>query len=149
MLNEQFRGDVHFVWCGDFFDSTKAAAYSRASMTPPSSDPCAIYRQLHREVKKLDRHSSKIQEQKLSLARLAAEWKEANELSADQAEEMIYIVNQGSIEDFSPLLYVIPGEKVAPRLQVVAANKRANLMSREYIIPDLKRHEFDIVEFDI
>lgn len=148
MINETFRGDLHYVWCGDCFDGTKTNAYSRAAMTPPSSDPCAIYRQLLVDVRRSDRHSAKIGEHKLSLSSLATQWRDKGELTAEQAEEMIYLVTNADFEHFRPLLYVIPTSNVIDRLQTVPAAKRASIGGVEYILPDLKRSEFDIVEFE-
>ena len=145
LINERFRKDIHYVWCGDCFDSTKAAAYSSAAWTAPSSDPCAIYRQFQTECARMDRHSSKIQEQKLSLSRLAVIWRDDGQISSDEAEEIIYMVENSDAGHWKPLLYVIPRATVVGRLQIVPVAKRASF-GLEYIIPDLRRTEFDIVE---
>jgi hypothetical protein len=50
-IQEQYRGDIHYVWCSENFDSRKLSAYSSGSLVPPSSNPADIYRQLQQDVK--------------------------------------------------------------------------------------------------
>lgn len=146
LINELYRNDTHYVWCGDCYDSKKSSAFSSSSLAAPSSDPFAIYCQLRSDVKAADRHSAKIQAQKLSLTALAAEWLAAGEITKEQAEDMTYLVSNADFSYWVPLLYVIPTAKVADRLHTVAANQRASLAVAEYIISDLHRSEFDILE---
>ena len=145
LINERFRKDVHYVWCGDCFDSTKVATYSAAALTAPSSDPCAIYRQYQTETQRMDRHSTKIPEQKLSLSTLAVKWRDDGEITDEEAEEIIYMMQNSEAAHWKPLLYVSPRAAVAARLQTVPVAKRASF-GIEYILPDLRRNEFDIVE---
>ena len=56
------------------------------------------------------------------------------------------MVTTASFEYWRPLLYVIPIPTPAARLQLVPIDKRAGF-GKEYIITDLKRAEFDLVEF--
>lgn len=145
LINEKYLGDIHYVWCSDCFDSSKTGAYGVAAIAAPSSDPSRIYKQLQADVQKSDRHSAKINEQKLSFAKLAADWKADGRLSASDAEEIVYMADNADFQLWRPLLYVIPREKVITRLQDVPIARCASL-GREFIIPDLKRDEFDIVE---
>lgn len=112
VINEQYRNDRHYVWCGDCFDSTKSSAFTRSALGAPSSDPFAIYHQLQQDAKKADRHSSKIQEQRLSLTALAAKWLAEKEITAEQAEDMTYLISNADFSYWVPLLYVIPTAKV-------------------------------------
>ena len=76
---------------------------------------------------------------------MAADWNADGTITHDQAEEIIYTVENADFSLWRPLLYVIPKGKVETRLQEVPIAKRASL-GMEYIVPDLKRDEFDIVE---
>ena len=55
------------------------------------------------------------------------------------------MVDNASFEDWRPLVYVIPRAMVESRLEAVPPKKRASF-GPEYIITDLRRHEFDIIE---
>ena len=144
-INEKFLGDIHYVWCSEAFDSTKLATYSTLAHMPPSSDPCAIYRQLKDDVQRQDKHSAKIQATKASLQSLAIRWRDDGTITDDQMEEIAYMVTNASFDYWRPLVYIIPRDAINARLQVVPPAKRASLRV-EYIIPDLRRNEFDIIE---
>lgn len=146
VIGERFRGDIHYVWCSEFFDGSKLASYTSGSLTAPSSDPCAIYRQLKDDVARCDRHSAKIEATKTSLQALAVRWEADGSITSDQAKEIAYMVNNASFNDWRPLIYVIPRHMVEGRIQLVAPERRASL-GVEYIVPDLRRSEFDIIEW--
>jgi hypothetical protein len=148
LIAEKYRKDVHYAWCGDCFDSSKVGAYSMQALTAPSSDPCAIYKQLSLDVQRSDKHSSKIKEQKLSLAKLAVDWKTKGEISTEDEEEIIYMMEHSDFSYWKPLLYVISRPSIDPaRIKSVPIGSRASF-GAEYIISDLQRGEFDIVELE-
>lgn len=146
IIHQRFRGDVHWVWCSEVFDSKKSAPYSDASLVAPSSNPVDIYRELQRDVAGKDSHSAKITAQKASLQALAVQWQSSGDITTQQMQEIIYMVTTASIEYWRPLLYVIPRVLVGGRLQLVPIDKRAGF-GNEYIIADLKRDEFELLEF--
>lgn len=145
VIQERFRNNLHYVWCAEQFDSSKASAYSAAALTAPSSDPKKIYDGLYEDCARSDRHSAKIKDMKSSLIALAGEWSSAGECSAEQAQEIVFLANQESFDLWRPLLYVIPRKTVEAKLRLVPVDRRASA-GLEYIIPDLARHEFDIME---
>jgi hypothetical protein len=145
LIHERFRGDKHYVWCSESFDSKSLPRYSLSSQVAPSSNPFDIYQELKSAVQRKDQHCYKINEQKLSLKNLAIMWEGKGEISADDKEEIIYMVDAASFDDWRPLIYLIPRTSVETRLQTVQANKRASF-GIEYIITDLMRSEFDIIE---
>lgn len=144
-IQERFRGDVHYVWCSESFDGAKHGAYSGASLVAPSSNPADIYRQLKQDIERADRHSAKISAQRASLAALAVDWEKAGEISADERDEIVYMAKNATFNEWRPLIYVIPRDPLKARLKLVAPEKRAGL-GIEYIISDLRRHEFDVIE---
>ena len=93
----------------------------------------------------MDRHPTKINEQKLSLSSLAVQWREAKEITDEEAQEIIYMLDNSESALWKPLLYVIPKTLVTDRLKLVPVAKRASF-GLEYVITDLKRIEFDILE---
>jgi hypothetical protein len=145
-IQQRFRNDVHWVWCSEIFDSSKAAPLSPNSLIAPSSSPADIYRELQRDVERRDGHSAKISAQRASLQALAIEWEARGDISSQDAQEIIFMVTTASFDLWRPLLYVIPAPTLATRLQLVPIEKRASF-GKEYIISDLKRTEFDLLEF--
>jgi hypothetical protein len=145
-IQEKFLSDTHYVWCSECFDSKKLSAYLPAARVAPSSNPADIFRELRRDIDGRDRHSYKINSQKATLQKLALDWQAAGQITDPQRDEIIYITQHATFEDWRPLVYVIPTAPVSGRLQLVPIDKRAGF-GDEYIIPDLRRSEFDILEF--
>jgi len=57
------------------------------------------------------------------------------------------VVNLADISDFRPLLLIIPYAAVASLVSVVPPEDRAHPLSTEFIIADLPREVFDVIEF--
>jgi hypothetical protein len=146
IIQQRFRSDIHWVWCSEVFDSRKSGSYSDASLVAPSSNPADIYRELQRDVAGKDSHSAKITAQKASLTALAVQWEANGDITTEHQQEIIYMVTTAAIEYWRPLLYVIPRMLVQKRLQLVPIEKRAGF-GTEYIIADLRRDEFELLEF--
>lgn len=144
-INEKFRRNTHYVWCSDCFDAKSLSKYSLGASTAPSSNPAEIYRQLKYDVQNQDRHSHKINEQKASLKQLAIDWEISGEVTNDDKEEIIFMLDTASFDYWRPLLYIIPTHLIKPRIKDVPIARRASL-GAEYIIEDLKNNEFDIIE---
>ena len=113
---------------------------------PPSSDPCAIYKDLAVAIANSDSHNAKITQQRASLMALAVDFATKNTISEEDRDTIIAMVQRAPLMDFTPHLYVIPCQAVAARAQFVPPDRRAG-SEPEWIIPDLRRDEFDILEF--
>jgi hypothetical protein len=135
----------HYVWCSEHCDSKMLGSYSTGSLTPPSSNPADIFRMLREDVHRSDTHSAKINQQKASLGGLAVDWHKNGKISDTERDEIVYMVQNAPFDMWRPLLYVIPVEPVKLRMKLVDISKRAGF-GEEYIIEDLKRSEFDLVE---
>jgi len=144
-IQQKYRGDKHYVWCGENFDSTKVSHYSTTARAAPSSDPSAIYAQLKRAITYSDAHCDKIVSQRNSIIKLAKGWAAKGEISEQDLKDITFNAKHASLNDWRPLIYVIPREKVEPRLVPVPADKRASL-GNEFILRDLSADEFDIIE---
>jgi hypothetical protein len=142
---ENYRGRVHHVWASEHCDPKHAPSYSEASLVPPSSSPAEIYRELKRDVTAQDFHSAKITAQRVSLKRLAIKWEKTGEITKEEKTDIIYRVDHAPFEQWRPLLFVIPRGPVEHRLRLVPIKERAGF-GPEYIIPDLIKSEFAIVE---
>ena len=146
LIQERFFNDVHYVWCSEYFDSEKEYAYSTGALVGASSNPADIYRQLKRDVDSRDQHSLKIQEQRASFNARAIEKVEDGGITQQDKEDIIYMTENADILWWRPLIYVIPvTDSVRERVQKVPLEKCASL-GPEYIIADLKRSEFDVIE---
>jgi hypothetical protein len=144
-IQARYQGDIHYVWCSEDFDSQKMAKYSAGALVPPSSNPADIYRELKRDVEGRDTHSAKIAAQKASFLSLALKWEKDGKISSSDRDDITYMVTTASIDMWRPLIYVIPRAPVEHRLQVVPMSQRAGF-GPEYIISDLQRSEFDLLE---
>ena len=145
LIQEKFQNDVHYVWSSEYFDSNKRPAYSSGALVPPSSNPADIYRDLKNAVERGDSHNAKIIEQKAVLVRLATKWAQDGKISQAEKDEIIYWVTTARFDLWKPLLYVIPREPIELQIQIVPPDKRASF-GNEYIISDLERSKFDIIE---
>ena len=121
------------------------SAAIQGGLCSASSNPADIYRELRRDVNSKDKHSGKINAQKTSLKKLAVDWHAMGEISLAQRDDITYIVDYATFDDWRPIIYVIPRAPVASRLKLVPAHLRAGI-GDEFIIEDLQRSEFDIIE---
>lgn len=148
-INETFYNDLHYVWCTNRFGSPSLT--EGYNQNPASSDPWDIYQDLSRasgENRRLpDHHSVTINRLRIGLkkgtdARLAQ-----GVISKDEHDEIYEIVDAAERQDFSPLIYVIPFEKVQHIIKSVPVHKRAHPLSDEWVIEELTREFFDLLRF--
>jgi hypothetical protein len=147
LIQERYRKDEHYVWCSESFDSNKQPGYSAASLVPPSSNPSSIYRELREGCQKGEKHSTKIRDARGTLKALAVTWHDNGEISSQDKEEIIMLADDPDLTYWRPLVYVIPRNLVQARLKPVHLQQRASF-GLEFIVEDLKRNEFDIIEFE-
>jgi hypothetical protein len=76
---------------------------------------------------------------------LAVNWFTDGLVSEAQRDEITSVVSVARFPEWRPLVYVIPYDRVAKRVREAPRDKRASF-EPEYIIPDLVRDEFDILE---
>src|SRR5262249_28760379 len=141
-IQVRFRGDIHYVWCCENFDSRVLARRAPGAGIPPSSNPAEIYEQLKGACSRGDLHDAKIEGQGAGIKARAVEWEKKGEITTPERDEIIYLVDHADLNDWQPLLYVIPRALVDSRFQIVPVDKRASPREMEFIIPDLKKHEF-------
>lgn len=145
-VQQKYCGDVHYVWCSEYFDGAALGRYGPGIPAPPSSDPAEIYRALKLDISRRDGHSAKIEQLRAGIVQRAIDWEAAGALTTDQKEEILYFANDNDFSYWRPLLYVIPRLPLAAgRIKLVPPGRRAG-MAPEYIIEDLQRVEFDIIE---
>jgi hypothetical protein len=144
-IQREWRGDVHFVWCSEFFDSHRAPSYSSAASVPASSNPLDIYRDLVGAVRGGDRHNAKINDQRQKLVSRAAQWHADGEIDESARDEIVWLATNAALDVWRPLIYLIPRHLVLSRAKPVPAALRAGL-GNEWTIEDLKGVEFEVME---
>jgi hypothetical protein len=145
-LSQNFYNSEHFVWCSPVFDPTTLDAYHKFRKIPPSSSPCNIYHNLYAEVKQNDLHSLLIQRNQNGLRKGATLHLSEGKISELEYARILKIIDLSNINDFRPLIYVIPVYMVKNKVKIVEVDVSANPLSVEYQIFNLTRHEFDIIE---
>ena len=136
----------HYVWCSPIFDRDSLDEYNKWKRIPVSSSPYHIYKTLCEEIESEDLHSSKIQQNKNGLLKGATEKLSSGVIDQDDFARISKMIELAGIHDFRPLIFLIPAEKVISKLKQVAVDKTANPLSVEYLICDLKKSEFEIIE---
>lgn len=146
VIQDNYRGGRHYVWCSDHADSRILNKYSLGANVPSSSNPIEIYQGLKAAVSSRDRHNSKIVEVKATYqALLLPQWIADGTLGEFERDEILYLLENAEIDYWRPVLYLIPRSSVEKRLEPVPASKRAGI-GMEYIIGDLHSDEFEFVE---
>lgn len=141
-----FFGDLHYVWCSPIFD--RRGRPHVLATPPPTSCPCDIYFKLLEEVRGRDKHSAKISENRLGILKGAATKRAAGVISDDELAEINAIVSEATVEDFHPLLYVIPYDAVSTLVKEVPVAQRAHPLSEEYVIDALPGGLFDVIQME-
>ena len=142
----RYFNNEHYVWCTPFFDSDGHPGY--AYTVAATSCPKEIYLSLMKEVIDRDNHSSKIKDNKVGILKGAAFKRAAGVITEDQEKEIASVVDNAVHQDFKPLLYVIPYDKVLGLLKNVPIAEKAHPLSAEFIIESLPRDHFDIIELE-
>jgi len=144
IIAQKYYGEVHYAWCTPDFHMNNQNVID--STTPPTSTPYEILNSLKVEVSRGDRHSAKIKENKVGIKKGASFKKSIGIITDVQEQEIFEIVDQSEIRDFRPLLYVLPFDNCAHLLKAVPIKDRAHPMSVEFIIEELPRNLFDVIE---
>jgi hypothetical protein len=142
-IAESFYDSVHYVWCSPCYDGTTAAAHVNI---PPTASPADIYRNLHEESRRGERHSAAIVRNRSGILRGAEARKEAGMISGATEAEIRTIVNSAETRDFRPVLYLIPYDRVRELVVDVPVAQRAHPLSVEYRVEALPRGCFDMLE---
>lgn len=144
-INERFYGQIHYVWCSPFFSSSTINLLD--VQMPPSSTPCDICKRFLDDVARQDRHSPNIEGNRAGLKKGKTFRKADGVINREQSEEIERIIEEASIEDYRPLLYVIPFEGVRDLVRPAPLSERAHPFSSEYVIDRLPRSRFDVLEW--
>jgi hypothetical protein len=143
-INEHFYGQIHFVWCSAFFSATSRSIDVEM---PPSSTPCDICRNYLEDIARRDLHSRNLQDNRIGLRNgLKAKLAE-RVITEKQYRELKKIIVESALDEFRPLLYVIPFEGVQDLVEPAPPSQRAHPFSPEYKIERLPRSRFDVLDW--
>jgi hypothetical protein len=145
IISERYYRGLHYVWCTP--DAGPGSRSRHDTTVPPTSSPLEVYRVLHEEVSRGDRHSARIERNRVGILRGAHSRRREGVIGEPQEVEIAAVVRFAETRDFKPLLFVIRFSRVRGRTREVAVEQRAHPLSLEYIIVSLPRTSFDIIEF--
>ena len=145
-INNNYYGK-HFVWCSPVFDSKKLDSLDAFSKIPPSSNPFTIYSRFREDVQGGDLHSNFIINNRFGLKNGAIHMLAQSIIDEKDFARIDTMIDGASINEFSPLLYIIPINNINGRLKTVSVDIAANPLSVEYQISDLKSVEFNAIEY--
>jgi hypothetical protein len=143
-INEDFYRQTHFVWCSPFFS---ASAASIDVQMPPSSTPCDICKVYLEDIARQDLHSPSLKSHRSGLERGMKSQLAKRLIHEEQYQELEEIVSKAALDEFRPLLYIIPFEGVRDLVRPAPRRQRAHPFSPEYIIERLPRSRFDVLEW--
>ena len=145
-VSKRFYSDHHYVWCATAFGSPSLD--DPLVKNPRSSVPYERYTELSKDTGRVgDKHSAIVNSQKMGIKAGAQAKFDAREITKDERDEIIEIVDAAEISDFEPLMYVIPFDKVKKIAKRVPVAKRAHPLSDEWLIQKLPRKYFDVIKF--
>jgi hypothetical protein len=142
-IAERFYRGVHYAWCSPMYDGARSAAHITI---PPSSSPAEIYRTYAEDARRGDRHSEAFERNRRGIRRGAKINLARGVLTQAARDEIVKIAQNAGPNDFRPVLYIIPFDRVVDRVVEVPVSERAHPLSVEYRIEDLPRHCFDMIE---
>jgi hypothetical protein len=143
-INEHFYGQIHFVWCSALFSATSRSIDVEM---PQSSTPCDICRNYLEDITRRDLHSRSLQDNRAGLQTgLKAKLAE-RVITENQYLELEELVSKASLDEFRPLLYVIPFEGVRDLVKPAPLLEKAHPFSPEYRIKRLPRSRFDVLDW--
>ncbi|MBY5854312.1 hypothetical protein HFN51_27805 [Rhizobium leguminosarum] len=141
-INQQFYGDLHYMWCTPYYGSNY---HSPTFTVPPSSSPSEIYRILESEVDGGDLHATLVGAKRVGIERGADFMVKRGKITDEQAREIQAICEIAPLNQFRPLLCVIPRLEVLPYSQTVDVRAKAHPLSQEYVVADVPQSAFDVI----
>jgi len=108
-----------------------------------------IGKRLFEDIQRNDFHSYMIENNRKGIMK-GASIKLANKIiDKKEYDEIETIVKKASLTEFLPQLSIIPLDPVKSRLIRVDPSLKAHPLSVEYILEDLNKDEFDLINFSI
>jgi hypothetical protein len=135
-LNRHFYSGDHYVYVAPF--------YPYRLPNPKSSNPLEIYRDLYHPWRDRDDYDRTITQMRLGLRKGVQAHHRAGRLDAERADQLARICDTIDIKFFFPIVYRVDVDALDPA-RLRRANSALSAASVEYLIPDLREDEFDIL----
>ncbi|MBC6606964.1 hypothetical protein H8B13_09055 [Hymenobacter sp. BT188] len=145
-ISERYYGGIHFAWCSPVFDPSILGPYDIYKRIPVSSSPKYIYYLFIEDLKSQDFHSASIERNKNGLKNGALQKLKEKVINIDDFNVINEIINLSTIQDYKPLVYIIPATLIKDKLVKVSVDKQANPLSTEYVVSNLESNDFEIIE---
>lgn len=145
-IAQRYYDAIHYVWCSPQITPNNRGYFD--SHVPPTANPIEVFKSLYNEVRNGDRHSPKVRENKVGILRGASAKRASGIIGEKEEREIAAVIERAELKDFRPLMYIIPASLVADRIREVPVEERAAPLSFEFIIPELPRSCFDVIEFE-
>lgn len=145
-IAERYYSGIHFAWCTPVYDGTRAASHVRI---PPSSSPADLYRLLLDEVERGEQHSALLKNNREGIMRGADAKRASGIIGAAEWGHIEDTIKRAHPNDFRPVLYVIPYERVRGMFVEASVRERAHPLSVEYRVEALPRDCFDVLELRV
>lgn len=150
-INTNYYNKIHYAWCASSFDCETKSALS--PKTAHTSNPKNIYENLMKDISTPDNHYKRpeIHRNTVGLLKGASIMLQKNVITESQYDSIRTIIKKcqkgaAVSEYFRPLVYVIPFELNKPLIKSVEIGKRALPLSDEFIIEELPKGNFDIID---
>ena len=135
-INEKYYEGNHYVWCASSFNG---------NINPPSSNPKDIYAAYKEDIRRNDKHSAQIKQNKLGILKGADAMFESGKITQDEKDDIIFLTNEADITDFTPVIYIIDKNIIDKKIKKPSLTEKAGKFSDEYQIYDLHTDEFDVI----
>lgn len=145
-IAERYYDGVHFAWCSPVYDGRQADMHVNI---PPSSSPADLYRLLQDGVERGEQHSAVLKGQRDGLLRGANMRRADGLISGSEFHDITRTVEGSPLNDFRPVLYVIPYDRVRGTVVEASVEERAHPFSIEYKVNPLPRDCFDMLELKV
>jgi hypothetical protein len=140
-IAQKYYTERHYVWCAPARHADRFAPTN-----PPSSDPIKLSWVYHNDVVQGDAHSAAIERNRIGIIR-GAEARHRQDVIDGRTRRLIEATSRHAhLIDFKPLLLVIPFAGVNRIVRPASLRVRARAAAEEYIIEDLPRSCFDVIE---
>jgi hypothetical protein len=138
IINHYFYGGLHYSWLADAFHPHRD--------NPGSSNPYLIYGDLYVPWQERDRYSRFVTDYRRSLEEGVAKKEETGVIDNITAARLKRVCKLGSVELFYPVLYRVDMDEIAPSRRAVENSGLEG--SHEFLVPDLRESEFDLLLTD-
>lgn len=144
-INKHYYNDVHYCYCAKYFNDKQLSGNLHPQ--PASSSPVCIWRGLREALDTNDVHQQHVQVNISGLKRGVVEMLAKNVIDNQTAALLNAIIDKSPVQLFQPLLFVVPVEPNAGRIQRVPLHHKAMVLSDEYVVHELPGSQVEVLHW--